>query len=174
MIIQLYSKNVQNSENVPEEKFFYFSSLINKIFLHTVLNSGGNMSESAFLEKIKKVHIHDELMTNSCKTLEKKVVSLEKERHSLKSQLGHARKEIRDFKTLLKEKNVLLTKKEKELQIINLEIIKRDLMEKHMVNMCFKKHIIVHFDMDEKELEKNILTFKSSLEIFKNEILNRP
>ena len=132
------------------------------------------MSESAFLEKIKKVHIHSELMTNSCKTLEKEVAFLEKERHSLKSQLGHARKEIRDFKALLKEKNVLLTKKEKELQTINLEIIKRDLMEKHMVNMCFKKHIIVHFDMNEKEIEKNILTFKSSLEIFKNEILSRP
>ena len=72
-----------------------------------------------------------------------------------------------------REWNFIYTKKEKELQTINLEIIKRDLMEKHMVNMCFKKHIIVHFDMDEKELEKNILTFKSSLEIFKNEILNR-
>jgi hypothetical protein len=132
------------------------------------------MSESAFLEKIKKVHIPNELMTNSCRTLENKVVSLEKERHSLKSQLGHIQKELKDFKTLLKEKNVLLAKKEKELQIVNLEIIKRDLMEKHMVNMCFKKHIIVHFDMNEKELEKNILTFKSSLEIFKNEILNRP
>ena len=79
------------------------------------------MSESAFLEKIKKVHFHGELMTNSCKTLEKEVTFLEKERHSLKSQLGHARKEIRDFKTLLKEKNVLLTKKEKlgHLLLIN-------------------------------------------------------
>ena len=71
------------------------------------------MSESAFLEKIKKVHIHGGLMANSCKTLEKRLAFLEKERHSLKSQLGHARKELRDFKTLLKEKNVLLTKNEK-------------------------------------------------------------
>ena len=82
-------------------------------------------------------------------------------------------KELKDQKSKLNEKNVLFVKKEKELHLTNLEIIKRDLMEEHMVNMCFRKHIIIHGDMDKKEIEKNILTFKSSLEIFKNEFLNK-
>ena len=96
-----------------------------------------------------------------------------KEKHSLKSKLGHALKELKDLRSKLKEKNVLLSKQEKELQMTHLEIVKRDLMEEHMVNMCFRKHIIIHGDMDKKEIEKNILTFKTSLEVFKNEILNK-
>ena len=131
------------------------------------------MSKSAFCKKIKHVPVMDKIEKINCDTLLRKIGFLKKEKHSLKSQLGHALKELKDLRSKLNEKNVLLSKQEKELQMTHLEIVKRDLMEEHMVNMCFRKHIIIHGDMDKKEIEKNILTFKSSLEIFKNEFLNK-
>ena len=131
------------------------------------------MSKSAFCKKIKHVPVMDKIEKINCDTLLRKIGFLKKENHSLKSQLGHALKELKDLRSKLNEKNVLLSKQEKELQMTHLEIVKRDLMEEHMVNMCFRKHIIIHGDMDKKEIEKNILTFKSSLEIFKNEFLNK-
>ena len=131
------------------------------------------MSKSAFCTKIKHVPVMDKIEKINCDTLLRKIGFLKKEKHSLKSQLGHALKELKDLRSKLNEKNVLLSKQEKELQMTHLEIVKRDLMEEHMVNMCFRKHIIIHGDMDKKEIEKNILTFKTSLEVFKNEILNK-
>ena len=131
------------------------------------------MSKSAFCKEIKHIPAMDKNEKINCESLLKKIGFLKKEKHSLKSQLGHALKELKDQRSKLNEKNVLFVKKEKELHLTNLEIIKRDLMEEHMVNMCFRKHIIIHGDMDKKEIEKNILTFKTSLEVFKNEILNK-
>ena len=131
------------------------------------------MSKSAFCKKIKHVPVMDKNEKINCDTLLRKIGFLKKEKHSLKSQLGHALKELKDLRSKLNEKNVLLSKQEKELHMTHLEIVKRDLMEEHMVNMCFRKHIIIHDDMDKKEIEKNILTFKTSLEVFKNEILNK-
>lgn len=130
------------------------------------------MIKSAFVKEIKKYSVNKNRMKyNTPKTLEEEIILLKKERHSLKSQLGHSLKEFKNLEVILNNKNSILKKKEKELKLANLEIIKRDLMEKHMVNICFRKHIVVYLDMNEKEIEKNILIFKSSLEIFKNEIL---
>ena len=67
------------------------------------------------MEEIKNIEKgKDKNEKINCESLLKKIGFLKKEKHSLKSQLGHALKELKDQRSKLNEKNVLFVKKEKE------------------------------------------------------------